>query len=200
MNETAKLLRSRLHRARGAALSGTGYRVVSHSQFSGTTSPSFLYDLGPSLSETGTRFTPPKGPRGLYLAGSHQTAGAEYADGILRWQAGFPGQHLIFSVTYSLKNVLDLTVADFRKTLLLRKRDLAAAWLGAHELPPDEWPVTWMLGQTAFDLGFDAIRFHSTKDPKGTCLLIFTDRLVSGSTFAKIHDPNRPDQIMESLP
>lgn len=189
-----------MQREPGASLSGTGYRVVNYSQFSGSMTPSFLYNFGPRLSESGTRFTPPKGPKGLYLAGSQQTAGAEYADGLDRWLAGFSGQHLSFSVTYSLKKVLDLTSADVRKVLKIRKRDLAAAWLGAHTLPPDAWPVTWILGQNAFELDFDAIRFHSTKDPAGTCLLIFTERLIPGRTFVHIHDPSRPDRMMESLP
>jgi hypothetical protein len=45
------------------------------------------------------------------------------------------------------------------------------------------------LGLAAFDSGkFDALRYRSTKNPKGIYYVIFTPRL-NGTSFVELYDP-----------
>lgn len=125
--------------------------------------------------------------RGLYVATDPSTAGAEFAGSLEDWQAGNCPHRAVFSMSVRLEQVLDLTCSRIRRILKTTPQELQSAWLGFSELNAGSYPPTWLLGQAAFESGrFDAIRFRSTKNKAGDCLLIFTERLVAGRTHVKI--------------
>jgi len=99
-----------------------------------------------------------------------------------------------------LASVLDLTSAAIRGTLKTSIRELHSPWEEYAANHGGVWPATWQLGHQAFACGkFDAIRFPSYRRPEdGSCLLIFKERLVAGSTHVIIH---RTDgSVWERLP
>jgi RES domain-containing protein len=163
------------------------FRVVDLEVYLNAKTRALLFDLGPKISKIGQRFSPPDDHRGLYVSTELVTAGAEYANGQSAWKKGECGKHVTFDMKVKLLSVLDLTDAATRRLLKTSKKEIQSAWEGFVELNSGAWPPTWTLGHEAFVSGrFDGILFPSTKSPAGTCLLIFTERLVTGRTSVTI--------------
>ena len=92
---------------------------------------------------------------------------------------------VVYSLNVSLKAVLDLTDAKIVKKFGSSQAELGAPWRLHRKKAP-----TQILGLAAFDSGkFDALRYRSTKNPKGICYVIFTPRL-DGASFVELYDPD----------
>lgn len=163
------------------------FRVVELESYLRSSTPTLLFDLGPKISKGGQRFSPPGDHRGLYVSAELPTAGAEFADGSENWSKGHCTNHIVFHMEVKLSSVLDLTDAATRRVLKISKTTVQSAWQGFVELNGGVFPPTWRLGQEVFaSKRFDGILFPSTKRMNGTCVLIFTERLVKGSTGVTI--------------
>jgi len=166
------------------AYTGTLFRRVTLVSLQSVEPHQFLYALG--AGKEGARFTPKHGPASLYVAADELTAEAELKQGgfeNFRREAAPPA--VVYSLKVSLKAVLDLTNAKIVKKISSSQAELAAPWRLHRKKAP-----TQVLGQAAFDSGkFDALRYCSTKNPKGVCYAIFTQRL-DGDSFVELHDPD----------
>jgi len=163
------------------------FRVVDLESYIAAETPTLLFDLGPKISKGGQRFSPPGDHRGLYVSAELPTAGAEYADGADRWAKGECGKHVVFNMEVRLRSVLDLTKGAVRRSLKISNPIVQSPWAGYSDLNGGKWPPTWDLGHEVFDSGrFDGILFPSTKKKGGTCLLVFTERLMKGRTGVTI--------------
>ncbi len=175
------------------------FRVVELEAYTKAPTPTLLFDLGPKIAKGGQRFSPPNDHRGLYVSTELITAGSEFSGGRPNWEAGNCAKHVTFDMAVTLESVLDLTSTPVRRVLHTSKKELLSAWEGFAVLNGGLFPPTWTLGQAAFASGrFDGIRFPSNRNLSGTCLLIFTERLVAGHTQVVI---NRQDgSLWERLP
>ncbi|MCX6848584.1 MAG: RES family NAD+ phosphorylase [Verrucomicrobia bacterium] len=161
----------------------TCHRIVSLSAYEAAHPRRLLYDLGPKLSASGQRFSPPGNHAGLYVAVERLTAGAEITGSVEAWNTSGGGTTVVFKVDVKLERVLDLTDASVLLALDLTPAEVQCAWEGQMALYGTE-PVTWMLGRAAFaSARFDGILYPSKRNyPDGRCVLIFTERLVKGSS------------------
>lgn len=178
-----------LSTAPSRAFAGKCFRVVDLEAYAKSATPALLFDLGPEISKDGQRFSPPGDTRGLYVSNELVTAGSEFADGRTEWLKGTCSKHATFDISVQLGSVLDLTDAATRRHLKTSLQEMKSAWLGFSTLNGGAWPPTWSLGHAAFSSArFDGILFPSSKNTSGTCLLIFTERLVPGITHLIIHE------------
>jgi RES domain-containing protein len=163
---------------------GTLFRRVTLAALQSVEPHQFLYALG--AGKEGARFTPRRGPASLYVAEDELTAEAESKQGgfeNFRKAAAPPA--VVYSLKVSLKAVLDLTDAKIVKKISSSQAELAAPWRLHRKKAP-----TQILGLAAFESGkFDALRYRSTKNPKGICYIIFTLRL-DGASFVELYDPD----------
>ena len=191
--------RAELATCRGRPVSGRCFRIVELEAYAGAPSPQLLFDLGPKISTGGQRFSPPDDHRGLYVSAQRDTAGAEFAGSLIAWRNGDCAKHLTFDMEVTLRSVLDLTDANVRRQLGTTKKEVQSAWEGFSDLNAGTWPPTWNLGHETFASGrFDGILFPSTKSSSGSCLLIFTERLVTGKSHVVIFKAD--GSIWEQLP
>lgn len=141
-----------------------------------------LYYLG---SLAGARYTPRKGPAGLYLAYDPATPAAElravvFAGGrVVRTEEHDP--IVTVAVRATLHHVLDLTDDDTCRTLDLTDLELRADWEQGQDgylrdLGP--MPATQLLALAAHTSGLvTAIKYKSARTDFGTNLVVFPDRL-----------------------
>jgi RES domain-containing protein len=166
------------------AYTGTLFRRVALVALQSVEPHRFLYAFG--AGKDGARFTPRRGPASLYVAEDELTAEAESKQGCFenfRKTAASPA--VVYSLKVSLKAVLDLTDAKIVKKIGSSQAEVAAPWRLHRKKAP-----TQILGLAAFDSGkFDALRYRSTKNPKGICYVIFTPRL-DGTSFVELYDPD----------
>ena len=166
------------------AYAGTLFRRVTLAALQSVEPHQFLYALG--AGKDGARFTPRRGPASLYVAEDELTAEAESKQGgfeTFRKAASPPA--VVYSLKVSLKAVLNLTDAKIVKKISSSQAELVAPWRLHRKKAP-----TQILGLAAFDSGkFDALRYRSTKNPKGICYVIFTPRL-DGASFVELYDPD----------
>jgi RES domain-containing protein len=178
-----KELLTTLPKLPSASHTGTLFRRVTLAALQSVKPHQFLYSLGGG--KEGARFTPKSGPSSLYIAEDELTAEAESKQGgfeNFRKTAAPPS--VVYSLKVSLKAVLDLTDARVVKKIGSSRAELAATWRPHRKKAP-----TQILGLAAFNSGkFDALRYRSTKNPKGICYVIFTPRL-DGDSFVELHDP-----------
>ncbi len=165
------------------AFEETCHRIVSLSAYEAGRPQRLLYDLGPKLSASGQRFSPPGHHAGLYVAVERLTAGAEYAGTVDAWNRSGGNAAVVFKVEVKLENELDLTDSAVLTELGVTQKEIAGAWEGYFALFGAE-PLPWILGRAVHDSGrFDGILFPSTRNaPAGRNLLVFTERLVKGRT------------------
>ena len=166
------------------AYTGTLFRRVNLAALQSVEPHQFLYALG--AGKEGARFTSRRGPASLYVAEDELTAEAESKQGgfeNFRKEAAPPA--VVYSLKVSLRAVLDLTDAKIVKKISSSQAELVAPWRLHRKKAP-----TQILGLAAFDSGkFDALRYRSTKNPKGICYVIFTPRL-DGTSFVDLYDPD----------
>lgn len=175
------------------------FRVVELESYVNAPTPSLLFDLGPKISKGGQRFSPPGDHRGLYVSTELITAGSEFASNKKAWRTGQCSKHAVFDIAVNLTSILDLTLSSVRRILKISKAQVLSPWNGFSTLHGGEWPVTWTLGHYAFASGrFDGILFPSNRDSTGACLLVFTERLVKGTTYVVINKTDGSE--WESLP
>ena len=181
------------------AFEETCHRIVSLSAYEAGRPQRLLYDLGPKLSASGQRFSPPGDHAGLYVAVERLTAGAEFAGSVTAWNQSGGGTSVVFKVDVKLERVLDLTDAGILKSLGVSAAKVQSAWEGYQALYGKE-PFTWELGRAAFASGrFDGILFPSMKNPpNGKCLLVFTERLSKGSTEVVLFSDD--GKVREQIP
>jgi hypothetical protein len=144
--------------------------------------PEPLYYRG---SLAGGRFTPRKGPAGLYLSYDPSTPLAElrvimFGDGASVSSV----EHdpiVAIAVRATVHHVLDLTDAAVRRRLDLTPRELAADWLtqqGRFLAGDSPMPATQLLALAAHTSRLvTAIRYPSTRSRIGRNLVVFPDRL-----------------------
>lgn len=183
---TGTTLANSLTRLVGCSLTHTHSRVVTTATLLGMTAtgdalpvvtrlhPNLLYAGGPT--NTGARYTPIGGPAALYLGSSERVANVEWSSALREL---FPGMPLppktVFQVMVILKRVLDLSIEANQICLGTNGAELNGPWRSVID------PPTHTLGLAVHNCGlFSAIRFRSTKEPRGYCLAIFPDRLIVG--------------------
>ncbi|MGV3663228.1 MAG: RES family NAD+ phosphorylase [Prosthecobacter sp.] len=159
----------------------TCHRMVALSAYEAAHPKKLLYDLGPKLSASGQRFSPPGDHAGLYVALERVTAGAEHTGSVAEWNASGGVAVVVFKFEVKLTRVLDLTDPAVLALLGITSTEVQGPWEGHRALFGKD-PLTWELGRAAHASGrFDGLLFPSTKNmPDGRCLLIFTERLVKG--------------------
>lgn len=188
-----------LQKIPGRSFEETCHRIVSLQAYEAANPRRLLYDLGPKLSASGQRFSPPGDHAGLYVAVERLTAGAESAGSVEAWNQSGGGAAVVFKVDVKLARILDLTDAHVLKALALTLGEVHSAWEGYHSLFGTD-PVTWILGRAVFASGrFDGILFSSKKNPPaGRCLLVFTERLVKGTSEVVLFSDD--GRVRERLP
>jgi RES domain-containing protein len=152
--------------------------------------PKPLWGLGSKLY--GGRFTPKGAFEAIYLAEDPVTAVAEVSGVIYSPQAPMPATAqppwVLITVEGILLRVLDLTVPGVRSALGTNEQELTGAW--RHIQATGQEAPTQTLGRVCHQSGrLEAIRFPSSKStPRGVCIVVFTDRLLSPSLM-KVFDP-----------
>jgi hypothetical protein len=192
---TGTKLADALSRLVGSPLAHTYSRVVTTATLLGMTttgaggpavvtrlSPNLLYAGGPTL--VGGRYTPVGGPEALYLGSSERVANAKRSSGLAEL---FPGRPLppktVFQARVIIKRALDLSVEAIQMELGTNDLELNSPWR------PISNPPTHILGLAIHQIGlFSAIRYRSTKESRGYCVVIFPDRLTSGESV-EVVDP-----------
>lgn len=183
----------------GRPFSGRCFRIVELESYISASTPALLFDLGPKIAKGGQRFSPSGDHRGLYVSTELVTAGAEFAGSRHAWQAGNCCKHVVFDMDVKLASVLDLTDAKIRRTLRTSRAEILSPWKGFSALRKGKWPATWTLGHHAFASGkFDGILFPSNRNSSGTCLLVFTERLIGNKAHVIIH--KQDGNVWERLP
>lgn len=177
----------------------TCHRIVSLSAYEAANPRRLLYDLGPKLSQSGQRFSPPGDHAGLYVAVERLTAGAEITGSSEAWNQSGGVNSVVFKMDVKLTRVLDLTDAKILDALGITAKEVLGPWDGYAAMFGKE-PLTWELGRAVFASGrFDAILFPSVKNPPaGRCLLIFTERLAKGVTEVVLFSDD--GSVRERLP
>lgn len=144
---------------------------------------------GGSSRLVGARFTPKGSFDSLYLASDPLTAFVEISAVILL--PGGPKPVLappgvVVSIDGVVTRVLDLTDAATLVLLGTNEQEVSGNWVKLAN------PPTHALAQAAYDLGTIAgIHYPSAKNPAGTNLVVFPDRLVAApSDFLEVHDPD----------
>lgn len=142
--------------------------------------------------QNGGRYNAPGTFEVVYLAEDAITALAE-VDLVFRHSGaslgkikGPPLVHI--SVDGFLEQVLDLTSDKVQKALGTEIQQLTGSWLvvqsAGGEAPTQE------LGRIAYeDERLCALRYPSSKNPRGVCVAVFPDRLT-GSSYIEIYDPS----------
>jgi RES domain-containing protein len=181
-----------LPKLQAASYAGTLFRRVNLAALQSVEPHQFLYALG--AGKEGARFTPKRGPASLYAAEDELTAEAESKQGgFENFRKAAAPPSVVYSLKVSLNAVLDLTDARVVKKTGSSRAELAAQWRLHRKKAP-----TQILGLAAFNSGnFDALRYRSTKNPKGICYVIFTQRL-EGDSFVELHDPE--EKFSERIP
>ena len=203
-------------------LRGPWYRAVNYDHLAGAPpgSPagSAVQPLWPEgAARRGARFTPrivtagTPGPGAhgidcLYLAEDELTPLLEMA-GVLR-PAGSPvpllfEPQVMMTVDGVLSDVLDLTDVSTQQALGTTHQELTGSWLVqqssflAGQGPP---PPTQVLGQESFGARrIVALRYPSSKNPKGVGLVVFISRLRPNQHSLKVFN-RRAGKLQQSLP
>ncbi len=188
-----------LRKIPGGIFEETCHRIVSLQAYEAANPKRLLYDLGPKLSASGQRFSPPGDHAGLYVAVERLTAGAEFTGSVEEWNRSGGGTTVVFKVDVKLQRVLDLTDATVLHALRLTPAEVQSAWEGYHALFGTD-PVTWILGRAVFASGrFDGILFPSKRNsPEGRCLLVFTEALAKGTAEVVLFSDD--GSVRERLP
>jgi len=164
--------------------------------------PQPLYSPGGPM-QRGQRFTPPGGPRSLYMGEDMLTAYAESN----RIAAAFLTQAhqllppkpptVLFLAEFELKNVLDATLPAVQNVLGTSDAELKQPW---RRLKRRRQPVpTWRLGQAVFNSGlFDGMRYPSANRQDGVCIVVFVGRLKKPASFVRVYDPDK--NLKQRLP
>ena len=213
---SATALRTFLPTLPRIALRGPWYRAVNHDLLTGpppgARPGSPVQPIWPGgAARKGARFTPravaAPGIDCLYLAEDELTPLVEIT-GVFRP----PGMAIplrfapqtMMTVEGDVADVLDLTDTAIQGELGTTLRELTAPWMlqQARHLaglaPP---PPTQELGQEAFDTGsIVGLRYHSSKNPSGVGVVVFTSRLIAGRDAIAVFNPNPTGRLQQSLP
>ncbi|MGI8550051.1 MAG: RES family NAD+ phosphorylase [Dehalococcoidia bacterium] len=169
------------------------HELISHCALpwrrSGKTHPLWPY----GSSQRGARFTPLGGFATYYLASDIYTASAEVLNQL--WLPGSPPppvRHpplVFFTIDGMLERVLDLTDGAIQAAVGSSLAELTGDWpftQAQGRLSP-----TQLLAQVAFDTGtLLGSRSVSSKNPPGTGVAVFADRLIPGQpSRLRIYDP-----------
>jgi len=168
-----------LDRIQGVPYQGILTRYVDSDAFEAGGKDCF-YDLGPR--ESGQRYSPKGGARGIYLAEGIPTAiGKVTQRGLAALNPDRIATRQQMDTKVQLKSVFDLGDAAIRKRLTTSLEELRLPWKGGL-IPPYTWPATWLLGEAVFNSQrFDGIRYPSAKVNRCYCVLVLTERMGAGA-------------------
>jgi RES domain-containing protein len=141
--------------------------------------------------KNGGRYNKPESFEVVYLAEDPITALAE-VNLVFRSSSpdlgkikGPPMVHI--AVDGILENVLDTSSADVQRALATSHQELTGAWLW--EQAESGQAPTQRLGRIAFESKrLCGLRYPSSKNPGGTCVAVFAERL-SGGSYLEVYDP-----------
>lgn len=123
------------------------------------------------------RYTRPELSHALYLGEAPDLAMIEATQ---QYQAVFTTlpmpAFVIFPVEVRLRRVLDLTDPQVYPSLHTSYSELTGDWRG--ERLAGFVPPTWHLGEAAFNLGFEAIKYPSRYDGRRSNHVVFTERVA----------------------
>ncbi|MBC7527905.1 MAG: RES family NAD+ phosphorylase [Chthonomonadaceae bacterium] len=140
----------------------------------------------------GYRYTPIGGPASFYAGVEIETAVRETLQEYHRIRDAWTNRNLpsplpvvspitIFSVNALLKNVLDLTSVATQRVLEVTETQLVQEWLPLQR--KGEPVFTQELGKAAFDAGFSALRYPSSRHAGNACYVIFPDNFAQGESL-----------------
>jgi len=136
------------------------------------------------------RYTRPGLSQALYVADGPDQAMLEATRQLLSLFATqpIPG-YVIFPVIADLQRVLDLTDTRHYAALGTSLSELTGDWRAerGQNLPV----ATQLLGEAAFNAGFQAIRYPSAPNPRRFNLVLFTERLESHQLQFELDEPVR---------
>lgn len=149
--------------------------------------------VGDASAQRPYRFNPAGRFPVIYLAAEFETALAEVS-----LTLGQSDPYTIVSINGVLVGVLDLTDADVMQRLGTNAQELSGAWR-MFTLENREAP-TQTLGRILFEeTAAIGVRYASARRTGGTCLAVFTDRLVeSGRSVLEVRDST--GQLWQRLP
>ncbi|HEX6040324.1 RES family NAD+ phosphorylase [Longimicrobium sp.] len=183
LDQAIEAVLARLAGVRRLTVQGTLYRAMYAAYLlPPVTDPRPLFFNG---SLAGRRYTPRKGPAGLYLSFDPSTPPAELRAVV--FDHGLPvataeqDPIVLVSVRTVVHRVLDLTDAATRAALELTRADLRADWergQDAYLAGRGPMPATQLLALTAHLSGlFAGIKYPSARTDFGVNLVVFPDRL-----------------------
>lgn len=136
------------------------------------------------------RFNPP-GVRTLYVGEKESTVAGETKQepGLAGFDSRPSAPHVVFHVEIAVVNLLDVTDTAVQNTLSTSPSELLAPWLPTSPNAP-----TQLLGRALHASNrFEGIRYQSAAMFKERrtefCVVLFDDRLVSGSRVS-VYDPS----------
>ena len=170
------------------------YRSVFAKYLVGTTTPPEPLYFAGSLS--GGRYTPRRGPAGLYLSFDPATTPAELRAVVFNSNATLVTHGVDPIITVSVQTrvarVLDLTVESNLAALALQPADLVCDWEFEQEQYLDgrgSMPKTQMLALAAHGTGlFAGLKFPSARTSFGRNLVVFPDRLNAAVDWLQVLD------------
>jgi hypothetical protein len=184
LDEAVPALLPRLARVARLRIEGTLHRAM-YAKFlmpPFTTHPEPLYFLG---SLAGRRFTPPRGPAGLYLSFDPSTPPAELR--AVAFEHGLPVSTeahdpiVTVAVRAVVHRVLDLGDGPTRRAVGLSRAEVRADWEPGQEeylAGRGPMPATQLLALATHLSGlFAGIRYPSARTRFGENLVVFPDRL-----------------------
>lgn len=148
-------------------------------------SPQWSYapESGAGAAERGGRFNRP-GLQARYLSRSANTALLEYqAESSLL----VPATVATFLVT--AKNLVDFTGGYVPETWQAIWAEAYGNWKRMAFLEGIE-PPSWVIGDLVREAGHPGILYRSTRDPSGTCLVLFPEMAAATGFTASVHDPD----------
>lgn len=139
---------------------------------------------------SGGRYNPKGAFEALYLNETPQGALQEVAHAFNR--AGFAARtpSMIVAIDIGLQKVLTLTNPATRRRL-----GLTVAVLRNTDWRSEQIPVTQQVALLARDAGFEAIPAPSARFRGAANLVVFPDRLHTGSTLQMVNEENLPDSL-----
>jgi RES domain-containing protein len=153
----------------------------------------FLYAGGPV--KLGGRFTPKGGAPSLYTGETENTARLEKrqaAFGTVRKKQH--GIEVAYALGATLRAVPDLTNSAVVDRLETSRNEIIEPW---RYRPDGTTPPTHVLGVAVVgSKRFSAIRYPSAANPRGRCIVVFSELIQSGETIALIDQDSIFNQIM----
>lgn len=141
-------------------------------------------ESGAGAAVGGGRFNRP-GVEARYLARTAETALLEY-----QGESPLLPPATVATLLVTANNVVDFTSGYVANAWPEIWAEAYCNWKGLAFLQGIE-PPSWVIGDLVREAGRPGILYRSTRDPSGTCLVLFPELAASTGFVASVHDPDR---------